>query len=62
MQKLAPFELAKLEDPKATKVLVDLASDSRTPPTLLPTSKQRLRRDAREQNTCSSRWRATTTS
>jgi outer membrane protein assembly factor BamB len=36
MQKMLLRELAKLDDPKATKHLVDLASDGRTPGALLP--------------------------
>jgi outer membrane protein assembly factor BamB len=36
MQKMLLRELAKLADPKATKQLVDLASDGRTPGALLP--------------------------
>jgi outer membrane protein assembly factor BamB len=36
MQKMLLRDLAKLDDPKATKHLVDLATDGRTPQSLLP--------------------------
>src|SRR5258705_8159969 len=42
MQKVMLKQLAKLDDPKATKYLVDLASDSRTPQALVPDTEAAL--------------------